>query len=126
PLAHEAVADGVREQPPLWIGPHVAVVGLLERAREHGFVARADDAAADLLLFDELAVVARVVAQRVGLEDRPARRVAHEPGEEHDEEDEDAGDGSVNRGSTASRRARSETSSSSARSTKLARIDEPP
>ncbi len=55
---------------------------------------------------------------------RPARGEHDEHAEEQREHDEQAGDGRVHR--PYSRRARSETSSSSASSTKLARIDEPP
>ena len=54
-------------------------------AGQHRAVGGADDAALDPLLLEQHAAVVRVLAQRLGLEHRPARREADEHGEQHDE-----------------------------------------
>ena len=131
PAVERREADRVREQ----LAGGVAALEALARqrpvGRQHGAVGRADDPALDPLLLEQDAAVVRVLAQRLGLEHRPARRERDEHGEQHDHEAEQPHDRRVHRSPLrpirpAGRRARSDTSSSSASSTKFARIDEPP
>ena len=122
--ARERVADRVGEEPAGGVRAAERLVGVAHRAGEHRPVGRADQAAPDLALGQQRALVLRVGPQLVGPQHRPARREHDEHAEEQREHDEQAGDRRVHR--PYSRRARSETSSSSASSTKLARIDEPP
>ena len=122
--ADVAVADRVGEQPAGRVPARVGPVGALERPGEHRAVRGADRPAADPLLGEDLALVAGVGLQVLGAEDGVVGRLGHERGEEQQDHDEQAGDGHVHR--AYSRRARSDTMSSSASRTKFATIDEPP
>jgi hypothetical protein len=119
----ERIADRMAEQPAGRVAARVDPAALLDRAREHGAVVGADRAAVDALLLEQRALVERVVAQRRRIEDRVARREVHEHREQHQHERVEPPDRSVHSGS---RLALSDTSSSSASSTKFAMIDEPP
>ena len=131
PRSSEVKPTGCANSSPVGIAARVAVAGQRAVGGQHLAVGGLDDAALDPLLLEQHAPVVRVVAQRLGLEHRPARREGDQHGEQHQDEPEEADDRRVHRSplrpiAPAGRRARSETSSSSASRTKLARIDEPP
>ena len=126
PDAQEVVADRVSEEPRLGrVAAAVQGVAGLHRVGEQRVVAGADDAAVHALLLDLRARVQGVLAVRLGIDDAVVARHADERGEEHQHEPEELEDRRVH-ASSASRRARSETSSSSASRMKLATIEEPP
>ncbi len=136
-LADEAVADRVPVERPLRIAAHVAQVGavaLRDRAGDHRAVGGEDAAARDLLLLQQRPLVGRLFLQRLRVEHRPVGREADQHREEDDDQAEQLDDLAVHdpssaatpRGAVASRRARSEISSSRASSTKLATIELPP
>src|SRR5262245_57875946 len=122
PEADVVEADRQREQAP----GRVAALEALARERavagQQLAVRRPDDAALDLLLLDQRALVLRLLAQRGGAEHGPARAEADEHREQHHEEHEETEDRRVHAGW----RARLEIASSSATRMKLATIDEPP
>ena len=131
PAVERGEADRVREQLAGRIAALVAVTGQRAVGRQHLAVGGADDAALDPLLLEQDAAVAGVVAQALGAEHRPPRAGEHERPEQHQEQPEQADDRGVHRRplrpiAPSGRRAWSDTSSSSASSTKLARIDDPP
>jgi hypothetical protein len=136
-IAHEAVADRVSEERALRVAPHVAQAGsvaLGDRAGDDDAVGGEDPPALDLLLLQQRTLVGRLLLQRVRVEDRPVGGEADQHREEGDDEAEQLDDLAVHEGPNARaavgavtwRRARSEISSSSASSTKLATIELPP
>ena len=116
------VADRVAEQLAERVAAAERPVPRLDRPRDDLPVAREDAPAVDPLLLEQRAAVERVVAQRLGLEDRPPRRLRDEQREEDRDEGVEAEGGRVHRGALA----RFETVSSSASRMKFATIDEPP
>src|SRR6185295_655559 len=126
-LADEAVPDRVPEQRAFRVAPDVAeavAVPLGDGAGDHGAVGGDDPAAADLLLLEQGPGVGVLFLQRLGIEHRPIGSEPDQDREEDDDEGEEFDDLSVH--AFASRRARSEIRSSSARRTKLATTELPP
>jgi hypothetical protein len=117
----------VAEQGAFGIAPDVAAgiaAALRDRAGENRPVGGEDPAAADLLLLEQRPLVGVLFLQRLGVEDGPVGREPDQHREQDDEEGEELDDLAIH--DLASRRARSEIRSSSARRTKLATIELPP
>ncbi len=123
-LSDVGVPGRLGEQRAVRVGPAPGAAATLHRARQHGTVGREDPASLDPQLGDQRPAVERIVVQSRRVDHGPARRPDDQQREQDDDQPEQADDLRVH-GATG-RRERSETSSSSARSTKLATIDAPP